>query len=93
MLTLKHTRPTLTHCHMRTMRLLGQQKKNGTWTRMERCKSTQQIAQAEHTGPCKRKFSSVDDHDALPCNKKQVLNDDELSTQMVEAVEQPRQKP
>ena len=69
-------------------------KKNGTWTRMERSKSTQQIARAELSGPCKRKFSSVDDHAELPCNKKQVLEDNaELSSQMVEAVEQPHQGP
>ena len=45
-------------------------------------------------GLCKRKFSTVNDHPELPCNKKQVLKDDaEFSSQMVEAVEQPCQEP
>ena len=54
----------------------------------------QQVAQANSIGPCKRKFTTVDDHPELPCNKKQVLKDDaEFSSQMVEAIKQPHQEP
>ena len=63
-------------------------KKIGTWTRLDRSKITQQVAQADPIGSCKRKFSTIDDHSELPCNKKQVLkDDDDFSSEMVEAVD------
>ena len=76
----------LTLCHVRGMKLLGKQKKTGTWTRLDRGKITQQTTQAVFTGPCKRNFSTIDDHSDLPCSKKQVLtNEAEFSILMVEA--------
>ena len=61
-------------------------KKTGTWTRLDRGKITQQTTQAVFTGPCKRNFSTIDDHSDLPYSKKQVLtNEAEFSILMVEA--------
>lgn len=52
----------------------------------------QQVAKADITGPCKRSFSTIDDHPKLPC-KKQVLTDDvEFSSRTVEVDAQPNQE-
>ena len=68
-------------------------KKTSTWTRLDRGKNTQQVAQADLTRVCKRHFLAIDDHTELPCSKKQVLKDGaEFSFQVVEIDEQPRQQ-
>lgn len=65
-------------------------KKIGTWTKLDKGKVTQQITQVAFSGPCKRNFSTIDDHSNLPCSKKQVLkNDAKIPNQMVKASAQP----
>ena len=95
MLTLMLTRPSLIPCHVKVMSSLDQQKKK-KW-HVDKAGQRQAYTtgcSSRSIGSCKRKFSTVNDHPELPCNKKQVLKDDaEFSSQMVEAVEQPCQEP